>query len=178
MYRQDMFERNAVTPVVLGMLLRGPVSGYDIKRAVERSTAFFWRASYGQIYPELKRLREAGLIDAQERPTGDRRRTVYALTAAGRRELEAWLRDGETLVALRDENLLRLFFADALPRERALALLADRRDGHDEYLAVLEHIAAGAGGDPDFAALPLRWGLEFHRWGRGWCERELERLAA
>ena len=48
--------RSAVTPVVLGMLWHGPLSGYDIKRAVERSTASFWRASYGQLYPELKRL--------------------------------------------------------------------------------------------------------------------------
>ena len=41
--------RSAVTPVVLGMLWHGPLSGYDIKRAVERSTASFGRASYGQL---------------------------------------------------------------------------------------------------------------------------------
>jgi DNA-binding PadR family transcriptional regulator len=42
--------------VVLGMLRHEPRSGYEIKTVVDKSTRFFWAASYGQIYPELKRL--------------------------------------------------------------------------------------------------------------------------
>jgi DNA-binding PadR family transcriptional regulator len=168
--------RSAVTPVVLGMLWHGPLSGYDIKRAVERSTAFFWRASYGQLYPELKRLAADGLVSATDGSSGDRPRRVYALTEPGRSALAAWLREERTTVQLRDENLLRLFFADALPRAQALGVLRDRRDGHAERLAVLQQIAKGAGADPDFAALPLRWGLAFHEWGRRWCDDELQRL--
>src|SRR5215210_891064 len=58
-------EANAITPVVLGLLRHGPRSGYDIKVAVDGSTRFFWAASYGQIYPELKRLEGARLIEAR-----------------------------------------------------------------------------------------------------------------
>ena len=46
----------AITPVILGLLAVRPLSGYDIKAIVDRSTRFFWAASYGQIYPELRRL--------------------------------------------------------------------------------------------------------------------------
>src|SRR5438552_34801 len=81
----------AVTPVVLGLLAHGPRSGYDIKATVDRSTRFFWAASYGQIYPELRRLEHAGLIEGEDAPRGERERRVYRLTPAGRGALVDWL---------------------------------------------------------------------------------------
>ncbi|MDQ2700516.1 MAG: PadR family transcriptional regulator, partial [Actinomycetota bacterium] len=63
--------------VILGFLSEGEKSGYDIKSQVDTSTRFFWTASYGQIYPELKRLKEAGLIEEAGAPTGERRRIAY-----------------------------------------------------------------------------------------------------
>ena len=74
------------------MLEAEPRSGYEIKAQVEDSTRFFWAASYGQIYPELKRLESAGLIEGTELPQGGRKRNIYELTAAGRSELRSWLR--------------------------------------------------------------------------------------
>jgi hypothetical protein len=77
----------------------------------------------------------------------------------------------------RDESLLRLFFADALPREQALLVLEGRKKGHEQYLEVLRAIAALPGGkDPDFVDLVLRWGIEFNEWGAQWCEKHLKRL--
>ena len=46
--------------VILGMLGLGLRTGYDVKRLSEDSTRFFWGASFGQIYPELKRLEAQG----------------------------------------------------------------------------------------------------------------------
>ena len=80
-------KQTAVTPVVLGLLALGPLSGYDIKTIVDRSTRFFWAASYGQIYPELRRLEQAGLVAGESVPTGARPRRVYSLTAEGRKQL-------------------------------------------------------------------------------------------
>src|SRR5437870_685624 len=105
------------------MLRQRPRSGYDIKRFVDHSTRFFWAASYGQIYPELHRLEEEGLIEREREDKSGRRRTVYRLTRPGQRELVAWLRAPEDSVReLRDEAMLRLFFADALPAADALEL--------------------------------------------------------
>ena len=77
--------------VILGTLGWRPMSGYEIKSIVDKSTRFFWAASYGQIYPELRRLAAAGLIEGKASPQGGRRRNVYRLTPAGRKELRAWL---------------------------------------------------------------------------------------
>ncbi len=53
--------------VILGMIALGRQTGYDIKQFVDKSTRHFWAASYGQIYPELRRLEEQGLVDGQRR---------------------------------------------------------------------------------------------------------------
>jgi PadR family transcriptional regulator AphA len=168
----------AVTPVVLGLLAHGPRSGYDIKAAVDRSTRFFWAASYGQIYPELRRLEREGLVEGEQAPRGGRDRRVYKLTPAGREALVEWLLGDTVTIELRDESLLRLFFADALPHEQALQLLEGRKRGHEEYLEILRAIEALPGADPTFVELVLRWGIEFNEWGARWCEEQLNRLRA
>src|SRR5215475_11084724 len=132
--------QTAVTPVVLGLLALGPRSGYDIKATVDRSTRFFWAASYGQIYPELRRLEAEGIIRGEDSPTGGRGRRVYELTDAGRRALQDWLVGPNTTIEYRDESLLRLFFADVLPAEQALGLLEARKRGHEQYLELLRAI--------------------------------------
>jgi PadR family transcriptional regulator AphA len=168
----------AVTPVVLGLLAHRPRSGYDIKTTVDRSTRFFWAASYGQIYPELRRLERDGLIKGENAARGGRDRRVYELTPAGREALVEWLLGTTVTIELRDESLLRLFFADALPHEQALLLLEGRKLGHEEYLEILRAIDALPGADPTFVDLVLRWGIEFNEWGARWCEEQLKRLRA
>src|ERR1700733_2731524 len=79
-------------PLILGMIALGSQTGYDIKQLVDKSTRNFWAASYGQIYPELRRLEEQGLIEGQSDPRGGRARTVYELTPAGHGALSDWLR--------------------------------------------------------------------------------------
>ncbi len=167
---------SAVTPVVLGLLAHSPMSGYDIKAVVDRSTRFFWAASYGQIYPELRRLEEEGLIRGENAPNGARGRRVYELTDAGRQALEEWLHGPNTTIEYRDESLLRLFFADELPRDEALGLLEARKRGHEQYLGALRAIEARPGRDTPFVDLVLRWGIDFNEWGREWCEQQLRRL--
>jgi DNA-binding PadR family transcriptional regulator len=169
-------EPTAVTWAVLGLLGLKPMSGYDIKRAVDRTIRHFWAASYGQIYPELKRLEEAGWIAGKDADRGGRSRRLYRITAAGRRELEGWLHGYETRIEIRDESLLRLFFADELPRDEALGLLGARREGYRMMLAYLRSLDDGAGADPPFVDLVYRWGLDYCEWGIEWCDRQERRL--
>src|SRR6058998_1182555 len=104
-------ELSSTAHVILGMLSWRPMSGYEIKSLVDRTTRFFWAASYGQIYPELRELSNAGLIEGKANPQGGRKRNVYKLTPAGRKELRAWLHTDPDVFELRDEGLLKLFFA-------------------------------------------------------------------
>ncbi|MBD0283557.1 MAG: PadR family transcriptional regulator [Thermoleophilaceae bacterium] len=160
--------------VILGMLRNGPQSGYEIKRAVDHSTRFFWAASYGQIYPELTRLAKAGLVEGHSQPTGGRRRTAYRLTDAGREELRRWLDRPPERLELRDEGLLKLFFAGAAEPGKAVEIIDAKRRLVEEKLAALRKIepyaAAAASTDP-FPYLVLRYGIESSEWVIAWCER-------
>ena len=167
---------SAITPVILGLLSHAPLSGYDMKAIVDRSTRFFWAGSYGQIYPELRRLEREGLIEGEDAPNGGRTRRVYSLTPAGRDALREWLLGSTTTIEYRDESLLRLFFADALPREQALQLLEGRKRGHESYLEILRAIGTPSETDPSSDELVLQWGIDFNEWGAKWCEQQLQRL--
>ena len=116
--------------LVLGMVRLGAQSGYAIKKATDISTRVFFSISLAQVYPELGRLHAAGLTARRDDPRGRRSRLAYTVTEQGEDALRAWLgstaRLGPTL--FRDENLMRLFFADALPREEQLTLVRHIRD--------------------------------------------------
>ncbi len=174
-------EHSPTAYVILGMLRNRPRSGYDIKSRVDRSTRFFWAASYGQIYPELRALARAGLVEGEARPTGGRRRTVYRLTDAGREELRRWLDRPPDRLELRDERLLKLFFAGAAGRGKAVELIDAKRRLMEEKLAALREIepyaAAAASSDP-FPYLVLRYGVESSEWVIAWFERARAELAA
>ncbi|MEZ5076993.1 MAG: PadR family transcriptional regulator [Solirubrobacterales bacterium] len=167
--------------MILGLVRSQARSGYEIKAVVDKTTRFFWAASYGQIYPELKRLSEAGLIVGSDSPTGGRRRNVYEITADGEEELQSWLRRPPRTFEMRDEGLLKLFFAGALPRAEAIEILRAMRAGREATNAELRAIdtAKGAPGESDrFPRMILRSGIEFTEWFAGWCRRMEEELLA
>jgi PadR family transcriptional regulator, regulatory protein AphA len=151
--------------VLMGMLSQSPMSGYDIKQFADVSTRHFWAISYGQIYPELRNLVELGLIDAQSAPSGSRQRTLYSLTPLGREELVDWLSITQLrAVEVRDEMLLRLFFADILDLEKRVELLRAMVRRHLDTLRNLEvHEPVAAAGGPSLQLETLRFGIAFHR---------------
>jgi DNA-binding PadR family transcriptional regulator len=164
--------------VVLGMLNGSPKSGYEIKSAVDNSTRFFWAASFGQIYPELRRLTDAGLIEGTAAPRDGRKRTVYKLTATGRKELRAWLREPPQTYEMRDEGLLKLFFAAALPPKDAVNTLEAMRKRSQETLGRLREIEPKAVAAEGYPLIVLRGGIELNEWYSGWCERMQKQLLA
>lgn len=161
--------------VILGTLRMRPRSGYEIKGFIDKSTRFFYSAGFGSIYPELKRLREAGLIEGSDDPTGDRRRVTYRLTRAGERALDDWLATEPAPIELRDEALLQVFFAQ--DDERAAAALESKATVHadaGERLAAMEERVASL--DNPYPYLTLQNGLAYNRTMKAWCEREAVRL--
>ena len=165
---------SATAYVILGMLRGEPRSGYEIKQVVDNSTRFFWAASYGQIYPELTKLAEAGLVEGEDQATGGRKRTVYRLTKAGREELRRWLAEPPERLELRDEGLLKLFFASASDRAGAIEAVAAKRRIAEQKLAALRaiepRVEAVVASDP-YPLMVLRYGLEMSEWMIAWCDR-------
>jgi DNA-binding PadR family transcriptional regulator len=173
-------ELSPTAKVILGMLAARPRSGYEIKQLVDNSTRFFWSASYGQIYPELKRLAKAGLVKGAG-AEGGRRRTVYDLTAKGRRAAAEWIGEAPQVFELRDEGLLELFFAGSVDPARSAAIARERAAQAAEIAAQLnaleQHLIAtaeseGPAHSSDHGSRTvLRYGIEMNEWTAAWFER-------
>lgn len=163
--------------VILGLVATQPRSGYDIKAMVDKSTRFFWAASYGQIYPELKRLAERGLIEGADESQGERPRTVYSVTDAGREALGSWLASDEQVHELRDEALLKLFFSGHASHAELVSVLQTKREEHLDTLERFREIEPHAAASEDFGPLMvLRYGMALQEFAADWCERTLADL--
>jgi DNA-binding PadR family transcriptional regulator len=104
--------REAMTRyVVLGAIdALGASSGYDIRQFIERSVGNFWRESFGQIYPELKKLSDEGLIESADKHVGPREKRRFRITRKGIAALSAWIAQPPKRERPRSELLLKLFF--------------------------------------------------------------------
>jgi PadR family transcriptional regulator, regulatory protein AphA len=164
--------------VILGALHERPRSGYDIKAFADVSTRHFWAVSYGQLYPELKRLLDAGLIEAEDQPTGSRQRTLYRLTRLGEEALADWVSDaGIRPCEIRDEMLVRLFFSDAVEPEKRVELahnMAARHRAQASGLRKYDQVAKHR--ENPMHEEVLRFGVDLHEFLTGWYERLAERL--
>ena len=179
-------ELSATGKVILGMLAAKPRSGYEIKQLVDNSARFFWAASYGQIYPELKKLEKEGLITGDDSSRGARQSTTFKLTAAGKREAREWIADPPQVFELRDEGLLELFFAGSIDPARAPEIARERAakaaESAAELRALWEQIETegkheGPEHSPDGGSLTvLRYGIEMNEWAAKWFERAAEEL--
>ena len=157
--------------LILGMVARGVTTGYAIKRIVDRSTRFFWAASFAQVYPELAALEENGYLTGHDESHGARRRKVYDLTPQGRSALTDWMRsDRSPSLEFRDEGLLRLFFADALPPDDSVELVGRLRAEAEVNLEIFREqilpLAEGAVGR--FPLIVAREGADYFAWRAEW----------
>jgi PadR family transcriptional regulator, regulatory protein AphA len=104
------------TQALLGLLTIEPMSGYDLGRMVRASIGHIWRESYGQIYPNLKRLASQGLVESKiEKHKGRPDRRIYSITRKGREQLVRWLSVPPQPEIPRNEMLLKLFFGSQVP---------------------------------------------------------------
>ena len=173
-YLVDMSSLSPTARVILGMLRLGARTGYEIKQKIEISTRFFWGASYGQIYPELKRLEQAGLLESEDEPRGRVKRRVYRLTPAGEEALHGWLAGPGDLFEMRDEALLKFFFGDLLTREEVLANVRARREWLERVLELFRHIdemRVEGWEDLRHPTLALRYGIGLVEWMLSWYEQ-------
>ena len=161
-----MAVRNRTAYAILGFLTRCPMSGYDIKKAVEESVDNFWKESFGQIYPILRRLSQQGLVakTTSEVVKGERPRHVYAITDKGRKELRHWLTAMTEPPRIRNELLLKLFFGGLTDRAGVVRLAHEQSEIHEQRLREYEELSkqVQSVADPHTLAT-LDLGLRFER---------------
>jgi DNA-binding PadR family transcriptional regulator len=170
---------------VLAALLEGESSGYDLAKAFDASVANFWMATPQQLYRELDRLAEQGLIQArvvhQERRPNKR---MFSLTAAGRDAIQQFTTKTPKPSVIRDELMVKVQAADAGNASAVREFILERRqwataklqryerlrtrmlDGRteDDYLAHAERIGP---------YLTLMRGISFEEENIRWAKRAL-----
>lgn len=103
---------NKTRYAILGVLLEGPTTGYEIKSLMGRSTVYFWRESDSTIYPMLKVLAEEGKVLSKIVYVGKKKKEVFSITETGRAEFKIWLEGQTGSETPRNEFLLKLFFIE------------------------------------------------------------------
>jgi len=159
---------------LLGLLSKGPRSGYDLITFADRSIAHFWPISRALVYRELARLEQLGMAKAtmvKGRKAPDKR--TYTISRAGANALAEWLDEPSLGTGrVKNEILLKCFFADRMSGDRLEALLDDYRAALLADLADLESITARLDGVPRarYARLTARHGIHSTRAHLAWIE--------
>jgi len=168
------------TFAVLGQVASGPSTGYDIKARLEAGAAQFWHASYSQIYAELRRLQSLGYVTEEHVFQEDRpNKRVYTITPTGQEALREWVGEPWGLAQLRDESLVKLTLADALPTADVIAHVEALRELHerrrDDFEARIAELPDDA---PMYLRLALRKGVHAQAAFAAWCSEVVEDLSA
>ncbi len=170
---------NQTARIVLAMIAEGHNTGYAIGAEIKRSTRLYWGASVGGIYPELRRLRDSGLITARDNPRGDAVRHHYELTSTGRKALLRWLTDpAEPTLEVRDEALLQLRFAGVLEPAAQLEIVRRMRALHERRATDLQALLDADEFDDPFHRMTVEFGVGWNQWTIEWCTATERRLAA
>jgi DNA-binding PadR family transcriptional regulator len=167
---------------VLGLLALRPWTTYELAKQVQRGLGWFWPRAERKLYDEPKQLVAAGFATATEEHTGNRGRTVYAITRTGRGALRRWLGEPAAPPTLEFEALVKVFFADGGSLRQLHATLEAVEAQARERLTDLRHMI-DQGREPtyEFAgrrpinALALRFELDHQavlaRWA-AWARAE------
>ena len=100
----------------------------------QRGRMFAW-AGESQYYVEPKRLAGLGYLEARKEPGKTRERTVYSLTAKGRRALREYAKTPVTFTPLKSDPLQRLLIADLVGEEVTRESLQTLREDLDDLRA-------------------------------------------
>lgn len=169
--------------VILGLLLTGPLSLYDLRKRFGAGISLFYSASFGALQRALRQLVEQGDVTVGDDPGNGRPKKLYTVTPSGRARWHAWMRepipsgaDAETTVLAKvyllgrlDDPADRRHVLDRI-RERAAIALAEL-----EELATQVDAAAGAVPDDsrrafEYQRATLDYGLRAHALMLAWTD--------
>lgn len=175
----------ALVHAILAVLVEQPCSGYDLRKRFEGSVGFFWKTSFQQIYRELTKLEEQGLLHSQAVQQESRPdKKIYSATEAGKQYLSEWIAQPSQVSPLKDDLLVKLFVGYLVPQHTILAELEQHRQQHLEQLSVYRAIEQQDFHHPDtlpleqqFHYMTLRNGIRYEIEWLGWCDEAIQFLS-
>lgn len=124
---------------LLGFLAREDLTGYDLSRSMKGPISHFWQVRHSQVYPELARLEQEGMVEHLVVPqTGKPDRKVFSITPKGRDALGAWLQSPLEPVPIRSEPSLRAYCVAQTEPQGALAFFRGEARRHRDTLKTFE----------------------------------------
>ncbi|CAN5493730.1 PadR family transcriptional regulator [soil metagenome] len=154
---------------VLGMLsFSDGMSGYQLKKWADFGPGFFYVSpSFSQVYSELKKLEEIGLVISREADSDDnsRNKRLYSITETGKRALIEWVRNSPVdRPVLKHPMLMRVMLGHFNERENLKSMLMEHIDRSELQSQQAAHYARFAGSDPNFAYvwIALRWAERYY----------------
>lgn len=165
---------------LLGLLREQPASGYDLMQIFKLSLSNTWPATQSQVYTELGKMAEAGLLSVSEQ--GARGRKEYALTEAGLAELRHWLLETPPELHPRSESLLRIFVLGALSRQESEGYLRWLVGASGQEVATLAAIESTVPDWPDtdlaeYSRLALEFGKRLWLMTEEWAQWAADQVA-
>jgi DNA-binding PadR family transcriptional regulator len=172
----------ALRHAMLAALLDGETSGYELAKRFDASVANFWHARPQQLYAELRRLEEDGLVrgrTVRQRRRPDKR--VLTITSAGREALRAFAAEPTKPGALKEDLAVKAYAAGVVDPQ-VLAAELDKRAAYAASKLARYQRQLDALADPDGAdfgpSLTLARGIAYERENVEWCEWAALRVRA
>ncbi len=164
--------------LILGLLSEGSLSGYEIKKIVDTRFSFFWSESFGQIYPQLKKLNEEKLIKevTLEESLINKTSKKYSITDKGVSELKQWLEEPVEKEVVRYEILLKMYFSNITSSEIMLGHIKEFQASHKQQQKLFEKFQCQLEKDKDVhenhedILMVLSFGQKVWRAYDDWCE--------
>jgi DNA-binding PadR family transcriptional regulator len=171
---------------IMGLLARRELTGYQISKSMKGTHDYFWTAQHSQIYAELGKLAEDGLVipTVVDGP-GPRDTRRYAITRDGLQALQEWLVSPPGASLERDEFIVRVWSMWLLEPEAARSMVSNHRAEHRRRLVAYEVMERDTLEDgppaPNTSAFAtyaaLRAGLSYERHRTDWCDWLLAALS-
>ena len=169
---------------ILGMLSFQPMSGYDLKLFADKSIShFYWSPAKSQIYAELRRLKNAGLVTEQHIEQENRPdKRVYAITDSGRTRLAEWIDSSDfEQDVFKSSVMLKVFFGGSTKPESLIRLLKQNMAFEKDLLANLHEMErkcmeAGDEYDALFSLITIRGGIHFTEASVKWSQESIKAL--
>ncbi len=136
-----MARTNTLQYMILGLLTRQEMTGYDIKQTFDKEKAEFWSAPFSQIYPELSRLLKKELIELVPDKVENSRKKTYRISSQGLKLFNDWLKiplTPEITKLNNDDFVLRLHFLGKENQDILQPLMILRKKTINVELAQLE----------------------------------------
>ncbi|MGH2687406.1 MAG: PadR family transcriptional regulator [Actinomycetota bacterium] len=162
-------EINSTAASLLGFLHSGPMTGWEIDRAVAATISSFWNVTRSQVYRELRALAELGFVEAGQ--TGPRERQPWSITDEGREAFAAWIARDPGPAIIRIPVFLTIFFGEHLEPGRLAEIVANERRIAEQQLGYFETLLAGFPDDPGqrpLAAEIVTFGIRYEQLMLDW----------